>query len=250
MKLSTIILYSTIDFRWITECLESASKISTEVIVSSCDRLWNGQPENTNLIDQTKDIINSFPNVKLVNINWQPGYKHFFWESQCRTKGVLSASADSDYLLFLDADEIVNVNNFKNWVKTEEYKLYDSMKLANYWYFREKKYRAKTIEDSVVLIKKDVVYQNNQIIIPIMSTGREQYHELINCNKKRMILGTDGHPMIDHYSWVRTKEEMIAKVQCWGHNNDRDWISLIEEEFSRDFNGCCFVNNYLFDTIE
>ena len=78
MKLSTVLLYSTIDFRWLKECLESSSKISTEVVLSSCDRLWNGQEENKNLLDKTKDIIASFPNVKPISVKWQPGYKHFF----------------------------------------------------------------------------------------------------------------------------------------------------------------------------
>ena len=249
MKLSTVLLYSTIDFRWLKECLESSSKISTEVVLSSCDRLWNGQEENKNLLDKTKDIIASFPNVKPISVKWQPGYKHFFWESQCRTQAVLSVSEDSDYILFLDTDEIVNVKRFKDWVETEEYKLYDSMKLANYWYFREKKYRAKQIEDSVVLVKKDLIVKYNEILIPVLVAGREQYHELINFNKKRMILGTDGYPIIDHYSWVRTKEEMTQKVVSWGHHRDKNWIDMIEEEFSREFNGKCFVNNYTFNRL-
>ena len=158
-------------------------------------------------------------------------------------------SEDSDYILFLDTDEIVNVKRFKDWVETEEYKLYDSMKLANYWYFREKKYRAKQIEDSVVLVKKDLIVKYNEILIPVLVAGREQYHELINCNKKRMILGTDGYPIIDHYSWVRTKEEMTQKVVSWGHHRDKNWIDMIEEEFSREFNGKCFVNNYTFNRL-
>lgn len=249
MKLSTVLLYSTIDYRWLNECLAAASAISDEVIVVTCEKLWNGDSENQQLLKESTDILNLYNNVKSFKVPWESGHTTFFFESQCRAAGIVSTSLDTDYILFLDTDEIVDIDKFKDWIDTKEYQNYDSMRLANYWYFREKKYRAKIIEDSVVLIKKKLVYQNNQIIIPTLTTGRQQYHELIKCKKKGSIMGPDGYPMIHHYSWVRTKEEMIAKVKCWGHNTDRDWISLVEEEFSRPFNGKCFIDNRLFDEV-
>lgn len=248
-NISTILLYSTIDYCWLNECLSSASVVSDEVIVTTCEKLWNGDPENQQLMRESADIINSYSNTKHLTIPWKPGYRSFFFEAQCRTAGIMASDLDTDYILFLDTDEIIDIDKFNDWIATKEYQNYDSMKLANYWYFRDKKYRAKTIEDSVVLIKKNLVSQHGKMIVPTIDTGREQYHELINCNKKRMIVGIDGTPMIHHYSWVRNKQEMITKVKCWGHNTDRDWMSLIEEEFSRPFNGKCFVNNYSFDIL-
>jgi hypothetical protein len=53
-----------------------------------------------------------------------------------------------------------------------------------------------------------------------------------------------------HYSWVRTKEEMLRKVKAWGHTNDKDWNTLIEEEFSREFNGKDFVHGYNFEILK
>jgi hypothetical protein len=249
-NISTVLLYSTIDYRWLNECLESVSKISNEIIVVSCDKLWNGEQENSDLLLKSQQIINSYFNTKWIFVPWIKGYPTFFWETQCRTSGILSTSENTEYILFLDTDEIIDTEKFTDWINTTEYQQYDSMKIANYWYFREKIYRAKTVEDSVVLAKKDLLVKNNSMIIPIISAGREQYHELIECNKKRNILGTDREPMIHHYSWVRTKEEMMQKVKSWGHNQDKNWISMIEEEFSRPFNGKCFVNNYIFDIIE
>jgi hypothetical protein len=43
---------------------------------------------------------------------------------------------------------------------------------------------------------------------------------------------------------------MLLKVKNWGHNNDRDWQSLIEEEFSREFNGKDFVHGYTYTVVE
>ena len=104
--------------------------------------------------------------------------------------------------------------------------------------------RATTFEDSPVLVRKSIVHidPNN------LQIEREQLHEALNVPKQRMIL-QDGKPLVHHYSWVRTKEQMLQKVKAWGHNTDKDWVSLIEEEFSRPFNGTCFVNNYEFEII-
>lgn len=249
MKLATVLLYSTIDYRWLNECLKAACDISEEVIVTTCDTLWNGEAENPILLDKSKTIIRSYSNAKLITTQWQPGYESFCWESLSRMNGIANVSNDIEYILFLDTDEIIDVPAFKKWIISKEYQEYDSMRLANYWYFRDRKYRAKTIEDSVVLAKKETILNNtNNIVITI---GREQYYELLECKtKKRMIFDTDNRPMVHHYSWVRTKEEMLNKVRSWGHNKDRDWVSLVEEEFSRPFNGRCFVNNYEFEFLE
>ena len=60
----------------------------------------------------------------------------------------------------------------------------------------------------------------------------------------------DNEPLIHHYSWVRTKEEMLKKVLNWGHKNDKNWSDLIEEEFSRPFNGTDFVHGYNYNIVE
>ena len=76
--------------------------------------------------------------------------------------------------------------------------------------------------------------------------GREIY---FNSSTNRTKLG-HSDPFIHHYSWVRTKEEMLKKVLNWGHKDDSfDWISKIEEEFSRDFNGTDFIHRYNYNIV-
>jgi hypothetical protein len=67
-----------------------------------------------------------------------------------------------------------------------------------------------------------------------------------------LVYSTDGTPMIHHYSWVRTKEEMLQKVKSWGHRDDTDWQNLVEKEFSHNFTGTDFVpgHNYEYEVIE
>jgi hypothetical protein len=55
--------------------------------------------------------------------------------------------------------------------------------------------------------------------------------------------------MFHHYSWVRTRDEMMKKVQSWGHKNDRDWVALVNEEFSAPFKGSDFVHGYKYKTV-
>jgi hypothetical protein len=50
MKLSTVLLYSTMDYRWLDLCLQNITKVSNEVIISMCDHYWNGDPENQELL--------------------------------------------------------------------------------------------------------------------------------------------------------------------------------------------------------
>ena len=139
---------------------------------------------------------------------------------------------------------------FQEWVNSKQYEQYDSIKLSNYWYFRDVKYQSTTYEDSIVLARKNVITDGvNTVINPNISRGREQCHEMLNVKKTRNVKGINEKPMIHHYSWVRTKDEMLKKVLTWGHNKDRDWVKLIEEEFTRPFNGKCFVNNYEFKVI-
>jgi hypothetical protein len=62
--------------------------------------------------------------------------------------------------------------------------------------------------------------------------------------KRRHITGCDGQPMFHHYSWVRTKDEMLKKVSAWGHKADRDWKQLVEQEFLEPFAGIDFIHGY------
>ena len=73
---------------------------------------------------------------------------------------------------------------------------------------------------------------------------------LIEGKKLLNVNGLDGSPMVHHYSWVRTKEEMKKKTRCWGHHWERDWESLIENEYSKDFTGKDFIRGYEYILVD
>jgi hypothetical protein len=60
----------------------------------------------------------------------------------------------------------------------------------------------------------------------------------------------DNQIIMHHFSWVRTKEQMLKKVESWAHKGDKHWVSLIEEEFKYSFRGRDFVHNYKFIEVE
>lgn len=247
MKISTILMYCSNDFRWIEKCVEQASKVSEEIIIPICDHYFNGEPENREILDKTYELLKNNPKVQIIEFEWSPGYPTYYWANMARIIGKEYSSPETDWVLWLEADEIIDDIAFNKWVKTKEYEQYDSFKLSNYFYFREPIYQAENWEASVVLVRKEFIYFDLS-----NPREREQCHEFLNIRKKVYTNGVDNLPMIHHYSWVRTKEEMIKKVTTWTHSQDMNWVPLVEEEFNREFNGTDFIphHHYKYKIVE
>jgi len=110
-------------------------------------------------------------------------------------------------------------------------------------YWREPIYQATQLEDSVVMIKTELAKQ-----LPFQPGGRDVY---FNSSTNSIRNVGAQNPMIHHYSWVRTKEEMLKKVSNWGHAGDKvNWKELVEEEYSRPFNGQDFLHNYQYTIVD
>jgi hypothetical protein len=201
-----------------------------------CDHFFDGTKEDEGLVEATKWIINNHPKARLETFKWQgekenPNYYH----NLSRKFG--TEIANGDWLLFLDADEILD-DSFGEWSK-EAMTRPNCYCLPCYWYFRIPEYRSKTTEGCGLLIRKTECNWDLE-----QNLERQQFHSLPN------FVDAEGKPLAHHFSWVRTKDEMINKVKKWGHKNDKDWISLVSEEFSRPFNGTDFVHGYEYETIE
>lgn len=241
MKISTIINYCSNEERFINQCIDSVLEFSTDIIVPVSDHLFNGETENLDSIEQTK---RNNPSAQFLIYEWTSGKPARYWHNYSRLVAAQQIKDRCDWILFIDADEIVDTNLFNQFIPQLSTNLdINSYKLANYWYFREPIYRAQQIEDSAIIVRSEL---STNINLNDYDREREQFEYY---NTKRMVM-VDNQPIIHHYSWVRTKEEMFKKVQSWGHNQDKDWISLVEEEFSRPFNGKCFINNYSFRVLE
>jgi len=267
-KIATIISYCTNDYKWLKHCIDKVRDFSSQIIVPISDHFYNGELENFELIEKSKKENEA---VDFIEFEWNPSlYENsglqrlndpfapvkymididpkeiWFWNQMSRLIGFNNVSDNIEYVLFLDADEIVDSDRFIDWLNKFPYRYYNSIRFESYFYFRETKFRAIQTEDwnGITLVKKDAL---NEEVFFKHSSERLNFINFVEGNRRVKELGLDGKPMFHHYSWVRTKEEMLKKVKSWSHHKDRDWVSMVEKEFEREFNpntDKCFVHEY------
>lgn len=242
-NLDAVVLYSANDYRFFKPCIQNLLDSGMRVHVVTYTHMFGGHAENIDLLDKSEQIFQKNKNYKQYLIPWHAGKSPWYWEGYGRHFATQQILNDSSYILYIDIDEIIESKKFKTWLSTEEYKNYDALRLANYWYWREPIYRANKLEDSAVFIKTAIAKA-----LPLRERGRDFY---FNSTANRANFVNNQDPLVHHYSWVRTEEEMLNKVSNWGHSSDKpNWKDLVKEEFSRGFNGTDFVHNYSYTQVE
>jgi hypothetical protein len=244
--LTSILQYSTIDIRFLEPNLIQLSKFSDEIIIPICKKLFDGTDEDPRLIDQSVSIIDKFESAKIHFFDWYPYDGHMsYYHNLSRQIG--TDLAKNDWLLFVDADEVFE-DYFKIWFES----------ITNddiawvfkcHWYFREPMYRAIQKESAGFLVKKKYCTWELE-----NKLERQQLYQRL-WDEKKLIHGDihnyfDKNIFLHHFSWVRDKQQMLKKVQNWGHKDDKDWTSLVNEEFSREFNGTDFVHGYQYEIVD
>ena len=244
-KITTLINYCTNDYQFIQHCIKEAASFSHEIIVPYTDFFYDGTKENDELLKKT---ILENPSARFEFFPYDPNLKVLpqHWVTYARVVGWKKSNPETDFILFLDADEVVDSKRFSEWLDGFPLNKMETVKLANYYYFRSTKYQSENYEDSVVLARKNKL--NEAMIMDFLD--RESIYRSIDGAKSRMVFGKDNLPLVHHYSWVRTEEEMIKKVSSWGHSHERDWINLVKNEFSGEFSGRDFVHGYNYKTVE
>lgn len=243
-KISTIINYCTNDYQFLKPCIQSVLPFSQEIIVAYCDSFFDGEPENKELIKQS--IIDNpapqFIDFPYSEIKALPEYG--FMHNYNRAVGWLNLQQKSDWILFLDCDEIADPC-FYLWLKHATLN-HDAYRINSYWYFRETYWQAIQHEDSAVLTQnKDFTFNS------IVKSSGERFG-LMHTDRIHGQNDLLGNPMFHHYSWVGNEQRLLRKVKAWGHSNNRDWTSMIHEEFKREFNQICQdpVHNYSYIKVK
>ena len=254
-SISISISYSSTDFHQIDEVIDAASKISDDIHVSSFNKFFNGDEERLDLLKETFEKNKNKAKFHFINyedvkkLNFQDSYfLYIFCHNYLRYSNILNSKYD--YILYLDSDEVIDYQEFNEFIKTIDLTKSTSYFFDVYWYFRSRKYQAKTYEaSSIVMSNKKYLKENN--IFSINERWALATNEIIkNCRS------ISGKPLFHHYSWVKGKDEveckelLLKKVKSWSHTSDRDWNKLIEEEFSRPFNGRDFVHGYSYKILE
>lgn len=246
-KIASIINYCSNDMPFLKACLNEVRKFSDKIIIPVADHLFNGQKEDLQAMkrifsefDFATFIIYPFIPEKIPKRIQKKVKKNAMWPSISRMVGANFVEKDIDYLFFLDVDEIVDGERFKCWLEKETYRNFQALRPANYWYFRSTSSQATVWEDTAVLIKRNKIKRKS-----LLDSGeRDAIFSSVKGKKIRSVLGLDNLPMIHHYSWVKTKKQMLLKAESWSHKDDKNWKELIENEFKQSQSDKDFVHGY------
>lgn len=273
--ITTNISYCSRDSKFIHKNIHECLKFSDAVVITCCDHFFDGTPD----INWNKELIQYMqnPKITIISVNWDKNLDIFgdsiYWHNVLRYVGYLKTQ-NPGYYLFLDADEIPEGDLFKKYLDSGEYLNYDIIgDFMSYYYFREATLRSKVISGVGLLIKTNYIlkdffftpkerwfyryvksraYEKNNLPIPkiIERVSFDAKHtKMINFNgffTNRRI----GQVMFHHYSWVKSKEEMLQKVNSWGHKLEKNWNKIVNDHFDTEFNGRCFVHNWEYETVK
>lgn len=241
--ISAVISYCNNDFKFIERNIEEVKKFTNDITISFCDHSFDGERENTTILGKMFKIAIE-NGCKLVNCPYDSSKNAKYHHNLLRWLGL--ERTEEKNVLFLDADEILQGELFKDYLESFEWLAYDVISLKCYWYFKQFDIRAKQTEEAGVLLKKSICTKD------YIFSENERW-EFLNHTGLKVSLNTthNNQIMCHHYSWVRTKEEMYKKIKCWGHKQDRNWDELIETEFSEDGVKTMkdFIHNYDLEKI-
>ena len=231
--ISVVISYCNNDFKFIEENIAQAKKFADDIIIVFCRYGFDGIKED---IETLNKLFSVSVGCRLYEIPFTTGQSNKYHHNLMRYEGV--KIAQNDYILFLDADEIMEGELFNQYISEKKYLDYDVISFKCYWYFRERQNRAVQTEQAAVLCKKSICDYS------YIFSEAERW-EFFNRKLKFLENETFGEKVLcHHYSWVRTKEEMLKKVRCWGHKDERNWVALINEEFEHEFRKTDFIHKY------
>jgi len=256
-SIATVINFCTNDYQFLRPCIREAKHFSSQILIPVSDHFFDGMPENRDLLDKAYE---EHPDCEFIEFSYDPDRPYGYpcskrpedldwsrhWHSTARMIAYHYLQKEIEYVLFIDVDEIYEGQKFKAWLDHFDYRSYAALRFLSYQYFREPRFRAKEEFISGLMAKK--IHLTPKIILTV-DERLGLYHSLPE--KKIMHLkGIEGVPIIHHYSWVRSKEQMLKKVTSWSHHWEKDWIAMVEKEFSGPFSGKDFLSDREYETVE
>jgi hypothetical protein len=205
--------------------------------VPVCNSFFNGEPENRELLNRS---YQDHPGVQFVEFaydeepygSYSPltsqdeDWSHY-WHSTARYVGFHFVE-DVDYVFFLDVDEIVEASRFIEWLQNFPVENFSALRLESYFYFGSAENRAiDCFPLNGLLVRKEALV-SHEMILDVFE--RKGLYDQIEGPKQSHVRGLDGKPLVHHYSWVRTEEELKKKIATWGHRHDRDWEALLSTD--------------------
>lgn len=257
VPVSLIINYCSNESIFIRPLIQECLKFSDDINVAFGSHLYDGRPEDQ---EHIHSLRLEFPTVKFieypVNINLPLSQR----EGVCNrptayfhnlARYMASQAVQNDWVFVIDADEIPDGDEVARWLSHSSTVLDDRVayKIANYWYFKDPRFRAKTLEDSVLLINKRYLTKENIF----GDYERDHLIRASGCALDRQIKAPNNAVMFHHFSWVRTREGLAHKVKSWAHANDIFKGVNVDDLLAhiyRDANPNDIVHRYEYDVVE
>lgn len=230
--LTILITYCTNERMFIDDLLVAALHAADTVCVAIGRRLFDGREEDA---AHVQELSLRYPSV------------HFTWfevpDVLLATPIVLHNSSRvaardvtpvlDAWVMLLDGDEVPRNGGrpLRDWwvgihSRLEVQNVY---KLSNRWFFLHPRLVSDMTEDSIVMVHGSHL-TDNALTHPRERDGICMTVCGYGGTCVRGMLGEDGKPMFDHFSWVReSRVLLLAKVANWGHSKDRDWSALINQ---------------------
>ena len=247
---STVVNFSSLDDPFLDQCIDNICEASNRTVLVAYDRLFSGKndlPGVRRLIERNRNKNVLF---KVDSLPERPSSEWFFHYNRSRLAGYEIVRDSADYTLFIDGDEIAERQLLIDWkTNFSQSGLHPTgeglgLRFANYYYFREPIFRSVQTECSPIMI-------NNGFLNFLLRLNREGVTSQ-TYDRRFYVFGPHvvAPPIFHHFSWARTKEQMLEKIDNWGHVHDKDWSSLIEKEFQHDFDGTDFIRGYKYQVVE
>lgn len=256
IKITAVISFCSNDWRFLRECVEKVSLITSSILVTVCDHFFDGSVENYALL---REAFFLFPNCQFLIFQFDPSktYRPFSpifpehsnwrheWHNTGRWLSFFYRPLETTHLLFIDCDEIIDVPLWKSWALMEDFSHTSAWRFSGRWHFRAACFEAEETNELSLLV-------NVQALDPNLLWDEDERMGVITKiagEKKRQVKDFQGNPMIHHYGGVRPKEEFRRKCRTWGHFWEKEWDILIEKEFSSDFQGKDFFRGYNYHRV-
>jgi len=226
---STVISFCSLDARFLRHTVTQAGIFSDEVVVTYCDHLLDGTPEDMQAINLflTRICNQTSVNFRGVMTEWNADKPAKHWHNMIRWAGIQETKGDQ--LMLLDADEVPDGRKLLGILPmldpTQAYAF------GCYWYFRSACYQAEETERCALLAPRNACTED------ALFTSHERYgidHKMVS------------DAVFHHYSWVHDLKETMRKVGSWAHKGDRRWEPEVAREWGRPFRGVDFVHGYRF----
>jgi hypothetical protein len=245
--ISTVISFSTLEIRFFDSLIKEVKKFSDDIIVVGYDHFFDGTKENISLIN---NLIKKYSELNWKILEWDSKQNSKYHHNNARWTGAYLSKHKQ--ILFLDADEIPDGDLMFDFLDSilldndQSRYSYDLYTFSCYWYFRDPIFRA-TAKEVCGLLVKDITKLTKEMFF----TPHERwFYQVYSFLRYKLFCTIKDNVIFNHYSWVRTKEEMLTKVKSWAHKADCNWTELVEKEFEHPFMGNDFVHGYSYTKVK